>query len=309
MSLPARSVVGLLPLVAVTTIGPETMARLPDFRARTEWFMRNRPEAQNVVQHTASPAHAGWRMLSIVDQDRLRRLLGRDARPGRVPLRPRHPRRSRSGTRPTRCSSTSTASRRRSTTSPPSRRAGSSAATRTGAGRSGCPINYLLIESLRVYERYLGTSLPRRVPVRLGRRARPGRDRRLADGAADRAVPARRRRTAAGLRRLHAAAGGPGLARPDPVPRVLPRRHRSRPRRVAPDRLDRPRRRPDHQTPPAPLSSSLRQPGLAPRVVAREQLARGGRPPACLAGRSRPAAESRAAAARCASSARRCPVG
>jgi hypothetical protein len=72
----ARSVVGLLPLAAVTTLGPATMARLPDFMTRVEWFTENRPEAREVVQHTESPAHAGWRMLSIVDERRLRRILG-----------------------------------------------------------------------------------------------------------------------------------------------------------------------------------------------------------------------------------------
>jgi hypothetical protein len=71
----ARSVVGLLPLAAVSTIGPETMERLPEFMARSTWFVANRPEGRHVVQHTESPQHAGWRMLSIVDIERLRRLL------------------------------------------------------------------------------------------------------------------------------------------------------------------------------------------------------------------------------------------
>jgi hypothetical protein len=71
----ARSVVGLLPLAAVTTLGPETMARLPDFMTRLEWFTTNRPEARAVVQHMESEAHAGWRMLAIVDEARLRRIL------------------------------------------------------------------------------------------------------------------------------------------------------------------------------------------------------------------------------------------
>jgi hypothetical protein len=73
--LPARSVVGLLPLAAVTTLGPKTMARLPDFAQRFAWFTENRPEARAVVQHMTADSHDGWRMLSIVDEDRLRRLL------------------------------------------------------------------------------------------------------------------------------------------------------------------------------------------------------------------------------------------
>ncbi len=75
MPLKARSVVGLLPLAAVTTLGPQTMARLPDFMRRVAWFTANRPEGRAVVQHLESDEHAGWRMLSIVDTDRLRRLL------------------------------------------------------------------------------------------------------------------------------------------------------------------------------------------------------------------------------------------
>jgi Mannosylglycerate hydrolase MGH1-like glycoside hydrolase domain len=72
----ARSVVGLLPLAAVTTLGPETIARLPDFMERLQWFTTNRTEGEHVIQHTASPVHPGWRMLSIVDEERLRRMLG-----------------------------------------------------------------------------------------------------------------------------------------------------------------------------------------------------------------------------------------
>jgi hypothetical protein len=71
----ARSVVGLMPLAAVTTLGPATLARLPQFTRRVDWFTANRPEGRSVVQHTAAKEHAGWRMLSIVDLERLRRLL------------------------------------------------------------------------------------------------------------------------------------------------------------------------------------------------------------------------------------------
>jgi len=71
----ARSVVGLLPLAAVTTLGPQTLERLPDFTRRLNWFLENRPEGQDVVQHLESQVHAGWRLLAITDESRLRRLL------------------------------------------------------------------------------------------------------------------------------------------------------------------------------------------------------------------------------------------
>ncbi|HEV2034339.1 MAG TPA: glucosidase [Candidatus Dormibacteraeota bacterium] len=73
----AHSVVGLVPLFAVSTIGPQTMGVLPGFAARTDWFIHHRPDMTDVIQHIHNPGHAGWRMLSIVSPDRLRRVLAR----------------------------------------------------------------------------------------------------------------------------------------------------------------------------------------------------------------------------------------
>jgi hypothetical protein len=73
----AHSVVGLVPLFAVSTIGPETMAGLKEFATRTEWFMHHRPDMNDVIQHIHDPGNAGWRMLSIVSPERLRRVLAR----------------------------------------------------------------------------------------------------------------------------------------------------------------------------------------------------------------------------------------
>ena len=55
-------------------------------------------------------------------------------------------------------------------------------------------------------------------------------------------VPARRRRTAAGLRRNRQVPGRSALARSDPLLRILPRRQRRRAWRQPPDRVDRPER-------------------------------------------------------------------
>jgi hypothetical protein len=73
----AHSLVGLVPLLAVSTIGPQTMGRLPEFTARTEWFVHHRPDMNDVIQHIHDPGHAGWKMLSIVSPERLRRILAR----------------------------------------------------------------------------------------------------------------------------------------------------------------------------------------------------------------------------------------
>ena len=77
VSLRAYSMVGLIPLYAVTTLGPETMASLPDFAASARWFIENRPEARGTIQRMEDPTHEGWRLLAIVSPDHLRRILAR----------------------------------------------------------------------------------------------------------------------------------------------------------------------------------------------------------------------------------------
>jgi hypothetical protein len=70
-----RSVVGLLPLCATTTLGQGTLDRLPDFAARFAWFLENKPRYRGVVGEThVRDGHEG-RLLSIVDADRLVRVL------------------------------------------------------------------------------------------------------------------------------------------------------------------------------------------------------------------------------------------
>ena len=72
--LAARSAVGLLPIAAVTTIGAETLARLPDFATRMRWFVLHRAEARGSVEPLEG---AQGSLLAIVDPDRLRRILAR----------------------------------------------------------------------------------------------------------------------------------------------------------------------------------------------------------------------------------------
>jgi hypothetical protein len=150
----ARSVVGLLPLAAVTTIGPETMAALPDFAARVTWFVDHLPLGE-VVSHLESPAHAGWRMLSIVDEDKLRRLLAAMLDPdeflsdhGLRGLSRRH------------LSHPLTIEVGGVSESldyePGESRTGLFGGNSNWRGPVWFPINYLLIETLRVYHRFLG---------------------------------------------------------------------------------------------------------------------------------------------------------
>jgi len=73
--LPVRSMVGLLPLCATTTLGRATPDRLPDFAARYRWFLAHKPRYRGVVGETHVRDGAEGRLLSIVDGRRLVRIL------------------------------------------------------------------------------------------------------------------------------------------------------------------------------------------------------------------------------------------
>ena len=69
-----RSMVGLLPLAATTTLGRDTLDKLPEFTARTDWFMEHRPDYSDLFHMHERDGGEG-RLLSIVSPDRLRRVL------------------------------------------------------------------------------------------------------------------------------------------------------------------------------------------------------------------------------------------
>jgi len=73
--LPVRSMVGLLPLCATTTLGRATPDRLPDFAARYRWFLAHKPRYRGVVGETHVRDGAEGRLLSIVDGRRRVRIL------------------------------------------------------------------------------------------------------------------------------------------------------------------------------------------------------------------------------------------
>jgi hypothetical protein len=71
----ARSMVGLMPLIAVMTLEPEVMHRLPTFSRRMMWFLRNRPRlSEHIAQQPTPDGQARW-LLSLVNGTRLERVL------------------------------------------------------------------------------------------------------------------------------------------------------------------------------------------------------------------------------------------
>jgi hypothetical protein len=75
--LKVRSLVGLMPLLAVETLTPELMETMPVFSRRLTWFFENRIYLRD-GGHMAcaqTPGHQSRRLLSIVNRDRLERIL------------------------------------------------------------------------------------------------------------------------------------------------------------------------------------------------------------------------------------------
>jgi hypothetical protein len=75
--LKVRSMVGLLPLCATTTIGPATLERLPRFAERLDWFVRNKPQFARHIDHRHVRDGSEGRLLAIVEPGRLERILAR----------------------------------------------------------------------------------------------------------------------------------------------------------------------------------------------------------------------------------------
>ena len=72
-----RSVVGLLPLLAVETIEPDTLSRFPDFARRLEWFLEHRPDLCASAASVTQEGIGKRRLFSVVNPDRLRAILTR----------------------------------------------------------------------------------------------------------------------------------------------------------------------------------------------------------------------------------------
>ncbi len=74
--LKVRSMVGLIPLFAVETLEPETIARLPGFQRRMQWFLDNMPDFASHVDSSQMSPNGPRRLLSLVDRKQLVRILG-----------------------------------------------------------------------------------------------------------------------------------------------------------------------------------------------------------------------------------------
>ena len=201
----------------------------PTFAARFAWFAGEQAASspRSWATSTRSGADEG-RLLSIVRPRAAAQHPADDARRGGVPVPVRRPRRVSRVHRDHPFELRLDGHVHRVDYEPGESTTGLFGGNSNWRGPVWFPVNYLLIEALRRYHRYFGDDFTVECPTGSGRQAPLLARWPTSWPAAGRAVPRRRERPAAGVRRRTSA------SRPtrrwhdrDAVPRVLPRRHRA----------------------------------------------------------------------------------
>jgi hypothetical protein len=77
LPLRVRSLVGLMPLLAVETIEPELLDEMPGFKSRLEWYLTNRPDLASLVSRWQEPGAGERRLVALTRGHRMKRLLRR----------------------------------------------------------------------------------------------------------------------------------------------------------------------------------------------------------------------------------------
>jgi hypothetical protein len=75
--LKVRTIVGLIPMFAVEVLDEDLLASAPEFAARMNWLLTNRPRLAALVSHWQEPGKGATRLLSLLRGHRLKRLLFR----------------------------------------------------------------------------------------------------------------------------------------------------------------------------------------------------------------------------------------
>src|SRR2546425_6878332 len=73
--LKVRSMVGLIPLFAITILDSDLLDQLPSFKRRMQWFIDNWEDIDRHMERKQEPDHTEHLLLSIVNRDKLPRIL------------------------------------------------------------------------------------------------------------------------------------------------------------------------------------------------------------------------------------------
>ncbi|MBA2435394.1 MAG: glucosidase [Chthoniobacterales bacterium] len=81
LPLRVRSLVGLMPLLAVETIEPALLEAMPGFAGRLEWYLTNRPDLAGLISHWQVPGVGQRRLIALTRGHRMKCLLRRMLNP------------------------------------------------------------------------------------------------------------------------------------------------------------------------------------------------------------------------------------
>ena len=163
-----RSMVGLTPLFAVSTLEPDTVERFPAFWRRARWFLQNRPELAQHCPMMEVPGHGQRRLLSLVDRDKLSRVLSRMLSESEF-LSPYGVRSLSRAHGEAPYELVLDGQVHRVEYEPAESRTGLFGGNSNWRGPVWLPVNYLVIESLQRLNHYYGDSLKVECPVGSGR--------------------------------------------------------------------------------------------------------------------------------------------
>jgi hypothetical protein len=167
ISLKVRSMVGLIPLLAVETLDAEMLERFPDFKHRMGWFIRNRHDLRDSVASMEQTGEADRRLLSIVDQDGLRAILKRMLDPAEF-LSPHGIRALSRYHKDHPFTLMFNGNSYRIDYEPAESSSGLFGGNSNWRGPVWFPLNYLLIESLQKFHRYFGDDFTVECPTGSG---------------------------------------------------------------------------------------------------------------------------------------------
>jgi hypothetical protein len=68
ISLKLRSIVGLIPMFAVEVVEHDMLEKMPKFKARMDWILKNKEELANLVSHWEVEGKGRKHLMSILEK-------------------------------------------------------------------------------------------------------------------------------------------------------------------------------------------------------------------------------------------------
>ena len=249
LPLKVRSLVGLMPLLAVETIQWQLIDALPGFKARLEWYLTHRPDLASLVSRWQEPGMGERRLVALTRGHRMKCLLRRMLDPEEFlsdygvrsvsKYHKEHP-----------YVLTVRGEEKVVNYEPAESQTSIFGGNSNWRGPVWFPINYLLIESLQQFHHYYGDDFKVECPTGSGNFLTL---KEIANELSNRLIKLWLRDEKANA---PSNARNPAMALDTKAPRsrslfvsrIFSRRHRRRPRRVASNRLDRSGRETDSAT-------------------------------------------------------------